>query len=561
MGNSFGGAVAMRMLADEPSRFTTLTLVNSAGFGKEVTLALRILAIPGLGLRLLRRVDQRVARRIERSLFVDRALATEERVAFALRINARPEHAHVFLEAARELGTVRGIRARWRSDLLAEVARHRIPTLVVWGERDLFLPSAHLAAARSACPTRSRTYSATRATCRRSSGPTSSRRWYARSWRPIGRDGLTSRRWWASGVAGNQIPHSFRPPIRDGHTHRRGRPAASRSRRRGDPRSPGRPARWCDRRLRPAVPPGRRCEPARRRVAVMRLRHPARSSRTGSRTTPGRRAEPCPHDTLRSCPPGVRTEADPGAGGRLFPGECLDLHQNDLTLRPITGRDELDLFCRLPYVLNEELAGDLAAGRRRRNGCGSPCAATAWWPGPHGGRGRATTSRCCWTSSTSTTAPDRARTACGCSWPPRWPTWSRPARPAGVRPLRPAGLARRRGRRDRRGRRPDGRARTDRRPAVRRTAAAGMAARHARSPAGRAADVPAGRATRDELDRADDRGAGRHPGRAQPRGPDPDAAREAGRAGSTTSELVALSPARTSGGGSRRCRTASRWAS
>lgn len=38
--------------------------------------------------------------------------------------------------------------------------------------------------------------------------------------------------------------------------------------------------------------------------------------------------------------------------------------QHDLTLRPITGRAELDLFTRLPYVLNDELADDLAEGRR-----------------------------------------------------------------------------------------------------------------------------------------------------------------------------------------------------
>jgi len=39
--------------------------------------------------------------------------------------------------------------------------------------------------------------------------------------------------------------------------------------------------------------------------------------------------------------------------------------QHDLTLRPITGPDELDLFNSLPYVLNDEIGGDLAAGRRR----------------------------------------------------------------------------------------------------------------------------------------------------------------------------------------------------
>lgn len=43
----------------------------------------------------------------------------------------------------------------------------------------------------------------------------------------------------------------------------------------------------------------------------------------------------------------------------------MNAHQHDLTLRPITGPDELDLFNSLPYVLNDEVGGDLAAGRRR----------------------------------------------------------------------------------------------------------------------------------------------------------------------------------------------------
>ncbi|WP_392673371.1 GNAT family N-acetyltransferase [Streptomyces sp. LN785] len=36
-----------------------------------------------------------------------------------------------------------------------------------------------------------------------------------------------------------------------------------------------------------------------------------------------------------------------------------------LTVRPLTGPDELALFCRLSYVLDHELADDLATGRRR----------------------------------------------------------------------------------------------------------------------------------------------------------------------------------------------------
>ena len=152
MGNSLGGAVAMQMLVDDPDRVSTLTLVNSAGFGKEVTFALRLLAIPGMGRSLLSRIDRRTAPRLERTVFADRAMVTPERVAMAVKIARQPDFAAVYLEIARALGGLRGIAPRWRSELLPRVARHAKPTLLVWGERDQILPVAHLAAARAAFP-------------------------------------------------------------------------------------------------------------------------------------------------------------------------------------------------------------------------------------------------------------------------------------------------------------------------------------------------------------------------------------------------------------------------
>ncbi|MEV0900117.1 alpha/beta fold hydrolase [Actinoplanes sp. NPDC049802] len=152
MGNSLGGAVSMTMLAGAPERVSTVTLVNSAGFGKEVTVALRLLAVPGLGRRMLRRVDRLTAPRMERMIFADRALVTPERVEMAIRIARQPDFASVYLEIAKELGGLRGVAAAWRADLLARCAAHVRPTLLVWGDRDLILPSAHLAAARTAFP-------------------------------------------------------------------------------------------------------------------------------------------------------------------------------------------------------------------------------------------------------------------------------------------------------------------------------------------------------------------------------------------------------------------------
>ena len=61
---------------------------------------------------------------------------------------------------------------------------------------------------------------------------------------------------------------------------------------------------------------------------------------------------------------------------------------NDLTIRPVTGPDELDLFNRLPYRLNEELAADLDKGHRRPEWLwlalrdGRLTARAGWWARP-----------------------------------------------------------------------------------------------------------------------------------------------------------------------------------
>jgi 2-hydroxymuconate-semialdehyde hydrolase len=152
MGNSLGGALSMQMVVEEPARVSTLTLVNSAGFGKEVTFALRMLAIPGMGRPLLGRIDQLTAPQVERTLFASSTMVTAERVAMAIKVARQPDFATVYLEIARELGGFWGVAAQWRAELLPRVASLAKPTLLVWGDRDRILPVSHLEAARLAFP-------------------------------------------------------------------------------------------------------------------------------------------------------------------------------------------------------------------------------------------------------------------------------------------------------------------------------------------------------------------------------------------------------------------------
>ena len=151
-GNSLGGALAIQLLLLDPERVASLVLANSAGFGAEVALPLRLLSVPVLGDIVVRLTSRTSARMTERLSFADPALATAARVDHALAIADQPGTGAVLLETTRELATLSGVKHDWREALITAAAVHRRPTLVVWGDRDRVLAPHHLEAARRAFP-------------------------------------------------------------------------------------------------------------------------------------------------------------------------------------------------------------------------------------------------------------------------------------------------------------------------------------------------------------------------------------------------------------------------
>ena len=83
VGNSLGGAIGQQLLAQDPDRVASLALINSAGFGSEVTLLLRMLRDAGDRTAEHPQDHQASAALLERTIYADRSLATRQRVDHA----------------------------------------------------------------------------------------------------------------------------------------------------------------------------------------------------------------------------------------------------------------------------------------------------------------------------------------------------------------------------------------------------------------------------------------------------------------------------------------------
>ncbi|MDP2773932.1 MAG: alpha/beta fold hydrolase [Nocardioides sp.] len=154
VGHSLGGGIAMQFMYQFPERVERLILVSSGGLGREVTLMLRALTVPGAGLALAggaRLQNQRhvvaagrmvrpLARRVWNDLpYMLRQMTTldhpESRRAFLATINAVIDVGGQGINASDRLHLADGL-----------------PTLIVWGDKDRMIPSGHGHAAADLIP-------------------------------------------------------------------------------------------------------------------------------------------------------------------------------------------------------------------------------------------------------------------------------------------------------------------------------------------------------------------------------------------------------------------------
>jgi pimeloyl-ACP methyl ester carboxylesterase len=144
VGHSLGGGVALQLAYQYPERVDQLVLVAPGGFGREVSVLLRAASLPGSGPVLALAASRPI---VDAGTLVTHALGrlglhgnTDlEEIGRGYALLADPEARKAFIHTLRSVVDHQGQRV---SALDRIEAIERIPSLVVWGDRDRIVPAS-----------------------------------------------------------------------------------------------------------------------------------------------------------------------------------------------------------------------------------------------------------------------------------------------------------------------------------------------------------------------------------------------------------------------------------
>ncbi len=131
IGHSMGGAVSMRTALDAPDRVASLSLIASAGLGREID--------HGYIQGFVGATSRRDLKPVLETLFADRGLVSRSLIDDLLKYK-RLDGVDDALTAISSAMFADGAQSSVLTDLIAAA---KTPILVVWGEEDRVIPAAH----------------------------------------------------------------------------------------------------------------------------------------------------------------------------------------------------------------------------------------------------------------------------------------------------------------------------------------------------------------------------------------------------------------------------------
>lgn len=150
IGNSMGGGVSLEFTRLYPDRVDKLVLVDSMGFGREISLGIRLITLPAI-INLLRPGRWMIPAML-RSNFYDGSQLPPEWIEFRYPIFAIPGSNRVILQLGRSNFNLGGVRAEVYQPTIDSLPQIRQQTLVIWGAEDRIIPVKHADIAAAGLP-------------------------------------------------------------------------------------------------------------------------------------------------------------------------------------------------------------------------------------------------------------------------------------------------------------------------------------------------------------------------------------------------------------------------
>ncbi|WP_310481699.1 alpha/beta fold hydrolase [Chamaesiphon sp. VAR_48_metabat_403] len=150
IGNSMGGGVVLEFTKLYPDRVDKLVLVDSMGFGKEISLGIRLITLPAV-VSLLRPGRWMIPAML-RSNFYDGKQLPPEWLELRYPIFAIPERNRVILRIGQSNFNLAGVLPQVYRPILDSLPNIARPTLIIWGEYDRIIPVKHARIAAAAIP-------------------------------------------------------------------------------------------------------------------------------------------------------------------------------------------------------------------------------------------------------------------------------------------------------------------------------------------------------------------------------------------------------------------------
>jgi pimeloyl-ACP methyl ester carboxylesterase len=150
IGNSMGGGVALEFTRLYPDRVDKLVLVDSMGFGKEISLGIRLITLPAI-VNLLRPGRWMIPAMLRSNFYRGDRLPSEW-LELRYPIFAIPGRNRVILRLGQSNFNLAGVLPEVYQPIVASLADITQKTLIIWGEFDRIIPVKHAYIAAAGLP-------------------------------------------------------------------------------------------------------------------------------------------------------------------------------------------------------------------------------------------------------------------------------------------------------------------------------------------------------------------------------------------------------------------------